>query len=252
MSLLKVAILEDSKLLLKELKKDLELTGLVEVIAFASTSEEFLSKVSSNIPEAILLDIDLSGDSMNGLDIANRLGLPVLFLSGKTRDFYEGIEAININSNIPVDHITKPITLEKLNKFLPKFISEIRSQNKANFIYLDFGGTKRNKISSENIVFLCADKEAGSLSNNKLIYFNNHKPELLVNFTLDKMESFGFDKNKFIKIHKSFRVNIDAFSCYNKVRHEIEVEAVNFSGKKEKMLLPVSENYRNEILRVHK
>lgn len=83
------------------------------------------------------MDIDLGGDSMNGLDITNLLKLPTLFVSGKTGEYFKDIEAIDGNEKVPIKHITKPITLDKLNKILPKFLNEINSIQK-NSISLDF------------------------------------------------------------------------------------------------------------------
>ena len=249
---LKVAILEDNKELLKDLHGNLKASGLVEVVAWATNSDEFLEKVGLNKPEALVLDIDLGGDSMNGIDIAEKLRLPVLFASGKTRDFLSGIEELNINSNIPVEHISKPITLDKLKKILPKFIAEIETIRKSKFIYLDFGDTINNEISVDSIVYLCADKANGAESNNKQIYFNNRKPETLIDFSFTKMEEKGFNKNIFIQIHRSFRVNVDKILNYNRITHEIEVSISNSAGKSERKLLAVSENYRNDVSRIRK
>src|SRR5947209_4429787 len=123
---LRAAILEDNKQLLKDLKQSLEVTGLIEVVAWSCTSDEFREKVEATKPEAIILDIDLGPDGMTGIDVAHELKLPVLFVSGKTRDFLQGIEDLNLNSSITVEHVSKPISVEKLNKILPKFINEIR------------------------------------------------------------------------------------------------------------------------------
>jgi len=244
---LQVAILEDSKALLKELKENVEATGLVEVVAWATNSEEFLEKVNNTKPEALLLDIDLGGDSMNGLDIANSLQLPVLFVSGKTREFYQNIEELNINSEITIEHISKPITLDKLKKILPKFINEIRSMNQAQFVYLDFGDTRRNKIAIDSIVCLYTDKDNGADSNNKLIHFTDKKHEILVDFSFSKMETYGFSKNQFITIHKSFRVNADKILRYHTATHEVEVAVFKSTGKTDTKRLPVSENFRNDV-----
>ncbi len=244
---LRVAILEDNKALLKELKENVEATGLVDTVAWATNSDEFLSKIKNCQPEAILLDIDLGGDSMNGLDIANTLKLPVLFVSGKTRDFYQNIEELNINSDITIEHISKPITQEKLNKILPKFIHEIRTLSKTKYIHLDFGDTRRNRVAIDSIVCLYTDKENGAESNNKLIFFTDRKHEVLVDFSFSKMELHGFNKNQFITIHKSFRVNIDKILRYHVATHEVEVEVFKSPGKTISKLLPVSENFRNDI-----
>lgn len=244
---LKVAILEDNKALLKELKENLDATGLVDVVAYASDSDSFLEQVGYVYPEALLLDIDLGGDSMSGLDIANALKLPVLFVSGKTRDYYPNIEELNLNSLMTIEHISKPITIEKLNKILPKFINEIRLMNQSQFVYLRFGETRRNKIAVDSIVCLCTDKENGSDSNNKLIYFTDRNKEVLVDFSFTKMEMNGLSMNKFITIHKSFRVNVDKIICYHSSTHVIEVAVYKSPGKTESMMLPVSENFRNDI-----
>ena len=244
---LQVAILEDSRALLKELKENVEATGLVEVVAWATNSEEFIEKVGEVKPEALLLDIDLGGDSMNGLDIANTLKLPVLFVSGKTRDFFQSIEELNINSEITIEHISKPITPEKLKKILPKFINEIRAMNQAQFVYIDFGDSRRNKIALDSIVCLHTDKKMGADSNNKLIYFTDRKKEVLVDFSFSKMEQHGFSKNQFITIHKSFRVNADKILRYHTATHEVEVAVFKSPGKTDTKFLPVSENYRSDV-----
>lgn len=251
MSKLKVAILEDSPHLLRDLKESLEETALVEVVAYANTSNEFLDKVNTSQPEALLLDIDLGGDSMNGLDIATKLKLPVLFVSGKTIEFYHGIEELNMNSAIPVQHISKPITLEKLKKILPKFINEIKAINKTKFVYLDIGDSKRNKIHVDTIVFIETDTGNSGASNNKRIYFTDRKPEILFNISLSRIEEKGFDKTQFIKIRSSHRVNADKIIRYTN-KHEIEVEIVNEKGMLEIKKLPVSEDFRKDVNRFKK
>jgi len=243
MNKLKVAILEDSHHLLKDLKESLEETTLVEVVAYATTSNEFLDKVNNAKPEALLLDIDLGGDNMNGLDIATKLKLPVLFVSGKTIEFNYGIEELNMNSTIPVQHISKPITSEKLKKILPKFIHEINAINKAKFVYLNIGDSKRNKISVDAIVFIETDTGKSGASNNKRIYFTN--------ISLSKIEEYGFSKTQFIKIRSSHRVNADKIIRYNN-NHEIEVEVINEKGKLEIMNLKVSEDFRKDVSRFKK
>lgn len=251
MGKLKVAILEDNKELLKDLKMNLEDTGFVEVLAYSTNSEDFLQKVAISKPEAVLLDIDLLGDSMTGLDVAYKLNLPVLFVSAKTKDFFLNIEELNLNTSLPVEHLTKPISIERLNKILPKFIQEISNHNKSQFAYLDFGGNIQNKIAIDTIVYLCTDKANGAASNNKMIFFTNRKPEILVDFSYTKMEEKGLSKNTFIEIHRSYRVNAEKIH-YNNVTHEVEVEVYKANGKTELVKLPVAENFRKVVKKIKK
>lgn len=252
MSKLKVAILEDNQMLLKSLEEDLEETQLVDVIVIATNSKEFFEKLKSHKVDALILDIDLAGDSMNGLDIANLLKLPVLFVSGKTIEFNSGIEELNLNLSIPVEHITKPITSSKLSKILPKFINEIKSINLAKFVRLDFKDRKQNKIPIDTIVYIETETGNSGASNNKRIYFTDRNHETLFNFSLSKMDELGFDKTQFIQIRSSHRVNVDKILSYNNNSHEIEVEVFNSITKTEIKRLPVSENFRKDISRFKK
>jgi len=247
MDKLKVAILEDNKLLLKELKQNLEETDLVEVVAWSTNSEEFLEKVTAAKPEALLLDIDLGDDNLNGLQVAKKLGLPVIFVTGNTRDFFLNIEELNLNSKITVEHLSKPITTDKLNKLLPKFINELQLLSNSNFVFLDFADSKRNKIDTKTIVYLESDTGKSGESNNKKIYFSNRNSEMLADFSFSKMEEKRFNKNQFITIHKSFRVNADKIISYLTSKHEIEVEVFDTIGKTKIKKLPVSENFQKDV-----
>ena len=92
---LKVAILEDNPSLLKDHKQNLEATELVEVVAFATNSTDFLNNEKTSKADALLLDIDLGGgSSMNGLEVAYKLKLPVLFVSGHNAANLKEIEKL--------------------------------------------------------------------------------------------------------------------------------------------------------------
>ena len=245
---LKVALLEDDREILKALRSELEATGLVEVIFWAQNSAEFLQKIASYSPEAVILDIDLAGDSKTGLEVAQQVKLPVMFVSGKTRDFFSAIEEMNISMEFPVEHLTKPIWQDKLARLMPKFIDEINSYSQKRLVYLNFKESRRNKISTTNIVYLCADKDFGSESNNKRIFFSDRKPEILNNFSFKSMVSAGFSMRQFVTTHKSFVVNADHIIRYVDSEHVVEVNAIADNGKMTKFVLPVSENYRKLLM----
>ena len=253
MTKLKVAILEDNKMLLKELKQDLEETNFVDVIIWATNSDDFFEKIKGKDIEALVLDIDISGDSLTGIDIANHLKLPVLFVSGKTKDFFESIESLNLNSEKIIEHISKPITSEKLNKILPKFITQIKANNSSKYIFLNLRNidtgerTLRNKITIDNIVYLGTDKNLGSESNNKVIYFKDRIPELLIDFTYARMEEIGLSSSTFITTHKSFRVNEKYIELYDNKHNHVQVTICNTNKKLEKAFIPVSENYQKSV-----
>ncbi len=248
MKKLNVALLEDNKYLLKDLKDELELTGLVNVIVWAGNSKELFDKLKTNNQiDALILDIDI-GDSMNGIDIAFKLQLPVLFVSGKTKDYFEKIEELNLNSEKIVEHISKPVNPDKMQRILAKFKRQIEASNAEKYILLDLKDIetnetiKRNKILLEDIVFIGTDKNLGSESNNKIIYFINRDPAILIDFSFTKMEEKGFSSQEFLKTHKSYRVNAKYIKEYNP-NHTVTVKYYENRELKE-YKVPVSENYR--------
>ena len=254
MKKLKVAILEDDKELLNDLKRSLEKTELVEVIVWASKSEEFLSKMSEiqkagNSPVAMILDIDLLGDSMSGIDIANKIRLPVLFVSGKVRDFYNDIETLNLSSQDSIEFITKPVTVEKLNKMLPKFITEIELRKEAKVtslvktvsLKLHTEGTK--KINVSDIVLITSK---GQESGNKEIYFLNRKPAIIIDFTNRDIARFGLDENDFVTISKQEIVN-KANAKYDRTKKCVVVDITTVKSPLEVKCLKVSEDFESRV-----
>ena len=250
MTIWKLALLEDNKELLNDRKKNLETIDNVKVVAWATNSEEFLSKVNETKPDAILVDIDLNGDSMNGLDVAYKLNLPVLFVSSENAKHIKDIENLKRDQDLIVDHITKPFSDATFIKTVQRFVKDIYIRNAAEFKLLE--SHTRNGLPYDSIVFMSADKMEGSESNNKLIYFNNQPHKKLIDFSFSKMENHGFHSSHFLTIHRSFRVNKRNVKKYDHTRFIVVVDAFSSTGKLEEKYLPVSENYRSEIRKYFK
>lgn len=245
MNKLKVAILEDNKDQLKDRKINLEESGLANVVIWATNSTEFLEKVNQEKPDALLLDIDLgNNDNMSGLEVAYKLKLPVMFVSGHNAANLTKIENLKREYDFTVEHITKPFTDSEFIKTVTRFLLEVKEKLLASFVFLDFKESKRNKIAVDTIVFLESETGKSGESNNKTIYFTDRKPETLFDFTFKNMALLGFNKNKFLTVHRSFVVNEKHIKSYKKSTHEIEVEFLNSFGKSEHKLLKVSENFK--------
>jgi DNA-binding LytR/AlgR family response regulator len=243
---LKVAILEDNKEQLKDRKMNLEENGLAKVVVWSTNSTDFIEKVSIEKPDALLLDIDLGNDSMTGLDVAYKLKLPVMFVSGHNAKNLKDIESLQREFDFPVEHITKPFTEKDFIKTATRFLKEVNEQLKSAFVYLDFKDTRKIKIAVHTIVYLESETGKSGASNNKRIYFTDRKPETLCDFSFTKMTELGFDSNLFVQPHKSFRLNINKHMGYNN-NHTINVEVMNDLGKMEPKQIPVSENYQKPI-----
>ncbi len=246
MNLLKVGILEDNKDLLKERKLNLEENNLAIVSIWATNSSEFLEKVNQEKPDALFLDIDLGNtDTMSGLDVAYKLKLPVLFVSGHNAENILKIENLAREYDFIVDHITKPFTDSEFIKTTKRFLNEVLEQKNSSFVMLDFKDYKNVKIAVDTIVYLESEPGNSGASNNKKIYFTDRKPETLFDFSFKNMENLGFSKNKFLEIHRSYRLNVRHIKSKRKSTHEFEVEIMNSMGNIETRFLKISENFRS-------
>lgn len=240
---LRIGVLEDNKYILNNNIELLKTIPEAEIVISEMNSEAFFEKMKDKQPDALILDIELSRDNITGLDIAYKLKLPTLFVSGYNDRHLKAIEELEMELHCPVKHLTKPYKDEIFVKVAINFIRLVK-EYKQSYIYLDFKDSKRNKIDINTIVYICSEKSQGAESNNKTIYFTNRAPELLIDFTLAKMEERGFSPKKFLTIMRGTVVNEGHIRKYHKIDHSIEVEVMNSKGKMEIRRLKASENFR--------
>lgn len=237
---MKVAILEDNAELLKNLKLNIEETELADVLICCTNSTDFIQQVRSREIDTIILDIELDGENINGIDVANILKMPVLFVSGKSKDFLEGIETINLDYDFPVESIQKPASSDKFKKILTKLFDQIRwikKDKEADFVFIKSEGMSY-KVDQNNIVFI---ESIADGSNNKTIYLVNSKPIILFNFTFSKMFEKGYDTELFCQPHQSYRVNKNRISTFNNANSSLTVSFQSESGCVETKEIPISE-----------
>jgi CheY-like chemotaxis protein len=246
----KVALLDDNKEQLLLNQQILEKSGLVNVVTLKTKAEDFIKEVQISKPEVLFLDLNLGDSYMTGMEVAFDLKIPVLFVSSNTSEYVKEIEKLKRNHNLCVDHLTKPFTEEEFLKTTTRFLTEVQFFENLQYIYLDFGASKRNKIDLNSIVYLSSDKANGAESNNKVIHFTNRKSENLIDFSFTKMEEKGFLKSQFITIHKSFRVNKQHIKLFDKKTETIEVDVFQTLGKTISKKLQVSENYLSEVKKI--
>lgn len=246
MSIPTVAILEDNETLLKDICTEVRDTELLEIIIHSTNSKDFLEAVRIKSPDCVLLDIRLSVESITGIDICNQIEKPTLFLSGETRDYYQNIEELNMKFAFPVMHLTKPITKEKLDKILPKFIKAFK-WGKHDSIYLSINSIK-TKVQFDDIAYI--ETVPNGKSNNKIIYFKNREPGQLKDFSLKKMAQAGFPEDQFIAISSARTVNI---KLVEKVTSdEIWIKCIDESQTQKLAPLSVSQDKSKNVLSIFK
>ena len=247
MEKLKVALLDDNKEQLQKNEFLLKQLGLVDIVLLSTAAESFLKEAKIAKPEVLFLDLNLGDSYMTGMEVAYELQLPVLFVSSNTAEYVKEMDKLKRTYDLCVDHLTKPFTDQEFKKTTERFLTEVQFFANQQFIYLDFGTNKRNKIDIDSIVYLSSDKENGAESNNKQIHFIGRKSETLIDFSFSKMDEKGFLKSNFVMIHKSFRVNKRHIKFYDKKTEKIDVVVFHSTGKTSVIQLRVSKNYQADL-----
>ncbi len=105
-----ILLVDDDALMRRSLAYNLEQAGYHA--STAASAEDALAMVRNNLPDLVLLDINLPG--MDGLDALRRFkeqaGLPVIFLTARRRNLDE-VVGLELGAD---DYITKPFDMDVL------------------------------------------------------------------------------------------------------------------------------------------
>lgn len=247
MSKLRIAIAEDDERALQMRKEYLtDLGEQIEVIFAAASKKDFFKEYENHkgCLDALILDIEMESRHA-GLDIATELQIPVLFTSDYNAENLKTIE--DLKDSIPVvETLTKPFSEDKFKSRVLKFREDILAKLTAESkIPLKVNG-RHEYFSSHDIVFICtAEKGEGAESNNKIVFFTNHKPIILCDFSFKKIAEWNLPSNPFRQIHKSYFVNSENILGHD--REHVEVEFLDEKNNKVRKKLPISDNYKRNI-----
>ena len=130
---MKAVIVEDEKLLQKEMMEQLSVYRDIEVVKCIQTVEEGIAWLSENATnvDIIFMDIELADGVCFEIFEAIELTVPVIFLTAYSE---YAIQAFKVNS---VDYLLKPINSDELKFALNKF-KETRNNGANELVDLSF------------------------------------------------------------------------------------------------------------------
>ncbi|MFK5958245.1 MAG: response regulator [Lutibacter sp.] len=202
----KILIVEDEPIIASDIEMSLEEIGY-EVIGIEENAESALQSIKNNKPDLVLLDINLEGD-MDGIILAQDINLyfniPFVFLTSNT----DNLTINRVKRTKPAGFIVKPFSEKDLQSsieialFQKNDKTEIKEETKCFFVK-DF--KEYVKISIENLMFIKAEDNYSRL-------FTIGK-NFILSSTLKKVEE-KLPSNKFIRIHRSYIININYVDKY--------------------------------------
>lgn len=239
--LIKILIVEDEELYRLELEAFVLELGY-ELVGSTDNSEEATQLIINEQPDVVIMDINING-KLSGIEVAEKLQdvkTSFLFITSlKEKELYPKIKQASY-----IDYLIKPfdeITLQRaieivLNKQINNRILQSELQEwVSDFISEDHVLIKHNsqlfRFSLSDIVYIEAK--------GKLSIFHTKERSLISNSPFSKLTS-ALPSKQFIRIHKSFIINIEHINKIILTANEIYLA---------EQILPIGRVYKESILK---
>ncbi len=236
---MKCIAIDDEPLALKQISAYIEKTSGLELIGSFESSVEALKFLEKNDTDLMFVDINMP--NLNGIDLVKSLKKPPLVIFTTAYSEY-AMEGFKVNA---VDYLLKPIAYEDFRRAAMKAESWLKvrpidndeeSSVRANTNFK--GNGKFIFIKSEyKVMRINFDKVKYIESMREYIRFHmeDQKP-IMTLLTIKAIENY-LPPNQFMRIHRSFIVNLDKITIIDKQR-------VVFDGN---TFLPISDQYKDKF-----
>jgi DNA-binding LytR/AlgR family response regulator len=224
--ILKCAIVDDSTLQRLSIVRLIENHPSLELIAEYSNAIEAKIGLANSEIDLVFLDIEMP--ILSGFALLDDLTLKpqIIFVTGKTKYAFKAFDYD------AVDYLRKPISKERFLNAVHKAVSNFKMKNDESFDENDFIFVKSNLKKRK--VFLNDLKYIEALGDYvKLVTEND---SLIVLSTMKTFEAI-LPEDRFLRIHKSYIVNLDKVLRYNSKVIELE-----------KQQLPLSRNRKSQLI----
>lgn len=225
--LLRCAVVDDSSLQRLSIVKLIKDHPNLKLVAEYNNAIETKNGLLDVEVDLIFLDIEMP--ILSGFDLLDDLpNKPqIIFVTGKTKYAFKAFDYD------AVDYIHKPVNKERFNNAVNKAI---------NLFQLRTNGTP---VEDENFIFVKSNLKNRKVFLNKLKYiealgdyvkFVTEKDTFVVLATMKSFEK-ELPPDKFLRIHKSYIVNLEKVERYNSKNIEIDKQQIPLSRHKKSNLI---------------
>ncbi len=227
MNMYKCIIVEDEPLAQIVLKKYIEDTPTLKLVAVCNDAIEAQSALEVEAVQIIFLDINLP--KLSGINFIKTLVQPPLIIFTTAYPQY-AIEGFEVNA---ADYLLKPISFERFLKAVNKALAIVSAERLA----------PNNLLVSEP-VFLKADKKNYKVNSTDILYieavddyikvFTTQGPLLIKETMKNMMEVLPV--GQFIRVHKSYIIGVNQINYFE--GNYVQVADRN---------IPIGATYRDEV-----
>ena len=181
----------------------------VEILAEASSAEQAIELLKTESPDVIFLDIDMAG--INGIQMAELAGdnrsFEIIFITGHKE---HATKAFRVNA---LDYILKPIAPRELEEALNRLVKKLGQKAKP----VELNGNKIALPMSSGFELVDLDSILAFRAERAYtaVLLENEE-EKLVSKRLKLFENLLESKPSFMRVHRSFLVNMEKVKQYSK------------------------------------
>jgi len=234
--MIKVIAIDDEPLALLQLQKMIEITPFFQLVAACSDAFEAMKIMEENEVDAIFSDINMP--DLSGLDLVKTMVNPPIIVFTTAYSQY-AIDGYKVNA---IDYLLKPFGLPEFQRAAAKVKKQYELINNSSekkesddfriegdilFVKVDY---RLVRISISDIRYIESQSEYLKL------YMANG-PALMVLMSIKRMAEI-LPSDKFVRIHRSFIVNM---------AHAIEISRLRVKMDAE-TLLPIGDSYKDDAL----
>jgi len=223
---LRCIIVDDEPMARKSLELLASKSTHLEIAGIYDNAKDALKYLSTNAVDLIFLDVEMP--DMSGIELMDRIGHGprVILTTSKTEYAFEAYQ-YNV-----IDYLQKPITLPRFNEAIEKAVQvmhrETNIKPRTEEIYVREDG-RLVRIPFDEILYF---ENAGDY-----VSIRTTKKNHLILGTIKNIEA-RLSGNQFLKVHRSYIVNLDKIK-------DIEEGTLVIEGK----VVPVSRSHRNVLLK---
>ncbi|MBT4472259.1 LytTR family DNA-binding domain-containing protein [Flavobacteriaceae bacterium] len=225
-TILNCAVVDDSTLQRLSIVKLIENHQSLNLVAQYNNAIEAKEGIATSDIDLIFLDIEMP--ILSGFDLLDDLTAKpqIIFVTGKTKYAFKAFDYDAI------DYLRKPISKERFLNAVHKAVTNYKLKNEEGFDEEDFIFVKSNLKKRK--VFLNELRYIEALGD--YVKMVTEHDSLVVLSTMKAFEAL-LPKDRFLRIHKSYIVNLDKVIRYNSKVIELEKEE-----------LPLSRNRKTDLV----
>lgn len=220
-------IVDDEKFSQEVLKTLLDKIPEVKVLETFSNPMNAINFLKENVVDLVFLDIHMP--DLDGFDFLNNLANPPYIII-TTADKEKALKAFEY-SKIK-DYLVKPITFPRLVKSIANVSEYLPVKNEVNNDYEDLFikvNKRLVKVNFNDILYIEA--------NGDYVFVFTDKERYVFNSTLKKIEDRLQSNSFFIKVHRSYIVNIKKIS-------DIKDNSIDINKK----IIPLSKTHKKNLM----